>query len=236
VEVFYFEQSASEVPADDSWLSARELIRMEALHIPKRHAEWRLGRWTAKRAINAYLGVPATPANLANVELRPLPGGAPQAFVAGQFEPVKISLSHRAGFALCAVSPAAVAMGCDLEILEPHSEAFVRDFFTPDEQALISKAPEADRLWLVPVLWSAKESALKALGEGLRMDTRSTSVRVGRQNAPDAWNPLQVECEAGETFYGWWRISGALARTIVASPASDIPEPLAAAAREQFQW
>ena len=224
MEVFYLEQSASEVPADASWLSARELVRLKEMHIPKRRAEWRLGRWTAKRALNAYLGMVASPETLANIELRPLPSGAPQAFVAGQFEPVKISLSHRAGLALCAVSPAAVAMGCDLEVVEPHSEAFVRDFFTAEEQAGIFQSSEADRLWRVSVLWSAKESALKALGEGLRLDTRTASVYLGKEGPGNAWSPLHVECAVGETFYGWWRIAGALARTIVASPAPDAPE------------
>ncbi len=235
MEVFYLEQSASEVPPDDSWLSARELARLQSLQIPKRRAEWRLGRWTAKHAINAYLGVNATPANLANVELRPLPGGAPQAFVTGQFEPVKISLSHRAGVALCAVSAAAVFLGCDLELVEPHTDAFLRDFFTTDEQALIFQAAEPDRLWLAPVLWSAKESALKALGEGLRMDTRSASVRLGPPQLAGGWRRLAVECSL-ETFHGWWRIAGALVRTIVASPAPDIPEPLAAAAGMESRW
>ncbi len=230
MEVYYLEQSASEVPAEDSWLNARELVRLEALHIPKRRAEWRLGRWTAKRAINAYLGIASTPVNLVNVELRALPGGAPQAFVAGQFEPVKISLSHRAGFALCAVSAAAVAMGCDLEVVEPHSDAFVSDFFTAEEQTLILQTTETDRVRLVPVLWSAKESALKALGEGLRMDTRSANVRVGQPRSACDWSPLQVQCGVGETFYGWWRIAGALVRTIVAWPAPDVPEIVTAVA------
>lgn len=38
-----------------------------------------------------------------------------------------------------------------------------------EEQELVARAPERDEL--VALLWSGKESALKALREGLRLDT-----------------------------------------------------------------
>ena len=65
-----------------------------------------------------------------------------------------------------------MALGCDLEVIEPRSEEFVADYFTTEEQKMVSQAPIADRSKLLALLWSAKESALKALREGLRFDTR----------------------------------------------------------------
>jgi hypothetical protein len=73
------------------------------------------------------------------------------------------------------------------------------------------------------VLWSAKESALKALGEGLRLDTRSVSVRLGEYRRGDGWRPLQVDGDGGGTFHGWWSMAGDLVRTIVSSPAPGLP-------------
>ena len=144
--------------------------------MPKRRADWRLGRWTAKRALSVYLDVPAHPHVFRKMEIRAAPSGAPEAFFDSQPAAVTISLSHRAGIAVCAVAMSGVKMGCDLEIVEPRSDAFVADYFTLEEQALIAHASAADRHRLLALLWSGKESALKALHEGLRLDTRSVVV------------------------------------------------------------
>ena len=50
--------------------------------------------------------------------------------------------------------------------IEPRSDAFVADYFTIEEQALVARASAADRDRILALLWSGKESALKALREG----------------------------------------------------------------------
>jgi 4'-phosphopantetheinyl transferase len=122
-----------------------------------------------------------------------------------------------------AVAPAGTALGFDLELIEPRSDAFVNDYFTPVEQKLIGR----DRLLHPTLLWSAKESALKALREGLRMDTRQVEVCLGEQEEPDGWKPLAVRRLAtGELFEGWWRRQGDLVMTVAATPAPGRPEGL----------
>ena len=71
---------------------------------------------------------------------------------------VTISLSHRSGAAICAVAPAGVDLGCDLEVIEPRSEAFVADYFTVDEQALVAQVVRGG-----PV--PARDPALEREGE-----------------------------------------------------------------------
>ena len=46
----------AEVPPGEDWLSARERRALSRLSVPKRRAEWRLGRWAAKAAVAACLG------------------------------------------------------------------------------------------------------------------------------------------------------------------------------------
>ena len=58
IDVYWLEQTATEVRHEDDLLSARELGLLDHLHIPKRNADWRLGRWTAKRALAVYLDLP----------------------------------------------------------------------------------------------------------------------------------------------------------------------------------
>src|SRR5271165_6257725 len=178
MDVYWLEQAESDVPVEDHWLSAGEAARLEALHIAKRRADWRLGRWAAKRAVAAYLDVPRHLQALANIEIRPAQSGAPEVFILDTPAPASISLSHRDGTALCAVAPSGVALGCDLELVEPRSDAFIADYFTAEEQALVARMSLEDRPRLLALLWSAKESALKALGAGLRLDTRSVVVTV----------------------------------------------------------
>ena len=96
----------------------------------------------------------------------------------------------------------------------------------------------ADRSQLVTLLWSAKESALKALRTGLRLDTRSVIVSPLTQDqgedelghirelypssrlpcALNNWCPLHVRCANGQVFQGWWQHTGSLLRTLVAAP------------------
>jgi 4'-phosphopantetheinyl transferase len=205
MRVYLLEQREEDVPAGNDWLSAAENDRFRSLRFAKRRADWRLGRWTAKRAIAACLDWPAYSRVLARIEVHANASGAPEALIPNQPANVEISLSHRAGIAICTVAPFGVKLGCDVEMIEQRSDAFVSDYFTPQEQSLVSQATVFERPALVTLLWSAKESALKALHEGLRIDTRNVIVSPS-VGAPDmcGWSPLQVYA-GGPCFHGWWR-------------------------------
>jgi len=217
VDVCWFEQSASDVPSGDWWLSEGERARLDGLKIPKRRTDWRLGRWTAKQAVAAYFSLPRNQAALAGIELRPAPSGSPEVFLHGRTAPVRLSLSHSRGVGLCAVAPAGTALGCDVETVEPRSPAFLADYFTAKEKSLVARTPAGTRDQVVTLLWSTKESALKALGCGLRADTRSVdSAPAGfLQTGVEEWRQVSAHI-GGRDFRGWWRISRDLVRTIVA--------------------
>jgi 4'-phosphopantetheinyl transferase len=229
MDVYWLEQTESDVPAHDHWLGSEEARQLNTMRFAKRRADWRLGRWTAKRALAICLHRPEDPEALAGIEIRPAASGAPQAFLAGKPAALTISISHSAGTAACAVALSGAALGCDLEKIEERSEGFLADYFTAEEQALVAGAPASERSSLVAMLWSAKESALKALGEGLRLDTRSVVVipadtlhcqdgEAAPACAPQRWRPLQVRYDRGQVFQGWWQCAGGLVRTMVADP------------------
>jgi len=237
-KVYWLELTFADVPPDDEWLGPSEMVCLNGLRIPKRRADWRLGRWTAKRALSICLNTPIASQSLAAIEIRSATTGVPEVFLDNQPAAVTISLSHSNGTALCAVAPPGTELGCDLEAIEPRSEAFVVDYFTSDEQALIARASAADRLRLSTLVWSAKESALKALREGLRLDTRSVTVSLPESVPPSAdemaavptvteccsmWHPLEVHCASGQVFHGWWGQTGNLLQTVVAAPAPARP-------------
>jgi 4'-phosphopantetheinyl transferase len=212
-------QVAADVPAGDEWLAPEERARLASLGVVKRREEWRLGRWTAKRLLAACL--PGGPA-LAAIVVRAAADGAPEAVVGGAPAGWTLSLSHRAGTALCAAAPGRVALGCDVELIEPRSAAFVEDYLVASERDVLRAAPAEERALLANLIWSAKESALKALRVGLRADTRAAVVEPFGGPAADGWRPLVVRC-AGRALRGWWQTRGALVLTVVGGAADGPP-------------
>ena len=245
MNIFWLEETDADVPSENDWLTPSEVLRVNAMRFAKRRSDWRLGRWTAKLALATYLQWPRSHDCLANLEIRSAPSGAPLALVEGMVGKLTLSISHRAGVAICAIAPWATPLGCDLEIAEPRCDAFVSDYFSVEEQHDIARAPIEDRSWLIALLWSAKESALKALQQGLRLDTRCVSVTLaeltssGREcefgsgetvvsgcvapTSRDSWHQLHVRCLHGESFTGFWQHTGEFIRTVVASPSPQSP-------------
>lgn len=226
--------TAADVPPGDTWLVERERVVLAGLRVAKRRDDWRLGRWTAKCAVAYAVGLRAATISrhefsfdLVRLEIRAPSGGAPEALLDGRPAPVAISISHAAGRGLCAVAPANIVVGCDVERIEPRSAAFVADYFDSRERALVEDAPDADRPRLATLLWSAKESALKALGAGLRLDTRSVAVRAEVDPHRPAWRALAAHHhDSGHGFVGWWREVDGLILTVLAWPRIDEPVEL----------
>jgi hypothetical protein len=79
--IHWLTQTATDVPAADHWLAASESATLERLRIPKRRGDWRLGRWTAKRAVLAYLAERRAAWPLGRIEIRATEGGAPEVVV-----------------------------------------------------------------------------------------------------------------------------------------------------------
>jgi 4'-phosphopantetheinyl transferase len=224
VRVYWLEQTEGDVPPNDDWLSANERLCLARFRFPKRRADWRLGRWTAKCAL-ARLGGDSR--NLACIEIRAAPCGAPEAVLEGCPAPFTISLSHRSGRAVCAVAPRGAMLGCDLERAEPHSQAFVADYLTIEEQHAVRQVPDSFRQRAIALMWSAKESALKSLREGLRLDTRCVAAVITNLSTQvSSWHRLSV-CHGDERiFHGWWRESQGFVRTTVTFPPAAPPVQL----------
>lgn len=198
------DQALNDVPDNHFWLHPNEAARLATMRFPKRRADFLLGRWTAKQALISFL---RTTASLDAIEIRAAADGAPEAWIHGEPAEAIVSISHREGRALCAAAPLDIVLGCDLEFIEAHSDAFVLDYFTQAEQRMARDAPDKQAL-----LWSAKESALKALREGLRLDPRRLSVQLP---APSA---LVVRCHDGRLLHGWWEIEDRWVRTLISDP------------------
>jgi len=227
-----------ELPPDDAWLAPAEAARLARYRFTKRRTEYRLRRWAGKQAVAAVAGLDPRPERLAAIEVLNAPGGAPYVQVDGARLGLDVSLTDRAGWAVCLVGPAAApgaepaAVGVDLELVEPRSDGFVEDFLTADERDHVRSLHGDARDAAANLYWSAKESALKVLRTGLRADTRSVEVTFGGPARADGWAPLQVRSTAGDRFPGWWRRDGVFVLTVTygaGAPAAEPPAVLAGA-------
>jgi len=220
-DLHWLSMGLGSVPAGDDWLTPREAAWAQRMRFPKRRSEYRMARWCAKNAV-AALSTPPPPWH--DIEIGHLPEGAPAAYIGGAPYPRRISMTDRADWAVCAVGPDGVEVGCDLELVEPRSTAFVRDYLVPVEQELALRDGTVDPV-MANLIWSAKESALKVLRTGLRRDTRSVTVSV-ETGDDGSWLPLEVMTVEGERFAGWWRRFGDFLLTICGDGATAPPQTI----------
>ena len=216
----YLVRRLADVPAGDHWLTPAERRWFSDRRSAKRVADWRLGRWTAKAAIAAWLEHRDRPPAV-GLEVLAAEDGAPEAFADGRPLALVLSLSHSHGRALAAVADAGTVLGCDLERIEPRSRAFVDSYFTTAERAAVAAAGPHGRDLIATLVWSGKESALKALRQGLRTDTRSLEVTVAAP-ASDGWDELRIApVDGGAPLAGRWRRLAGFVLTIAGRPAPD---------------
>lgn len=202
-----------------NFLSLAELDKLSTLRFEKRRREWLLGRWTAKRLLKAVVPECAVlPLRMISIENDP--SGAPRAFLPGGIllEGI-LSISHREDAAACAYGPdPTLPLGIDLERIEPRSSAFIADFLTASEAAAANALPGTARDRWAVLCWSVKEAVLKALGIGLRADTRTIELLSAGDARPDGWRPLDVHSTlpGAEIIQAWWRDCGEDVLTLAA--------------------
>jgi phosphopantetheinyl transferase len=169
------------------WLTRPERERAAAFQVQKRRDDWLVGRLNLKALlvtlVDARCGQPCLPSH---IDIVRLPSGAPSVrlsadaprvgpFVPGSPLPLSVTNSHSHGAALAAAvwvdgMHDRVAVGADLEWIEPRSEGFIRDFLTRQEQDYCAE-PGRARDVRANLVWSAKEAVRKVLQIGLSADT-----------------------------------------------------------------
>ncbi len=210
--VIWCRQTSDDVPTGDDWLTAPERAVQTRFVVPKRLADWRLGRWTAKSALHAAVGVAE-----GEVSVIAADDGAPEAYVDGERAALSLSISHREGVGIAAVGQPGITVGIDLEVVEPRTDAFIRDWFGEIDQQRIAVAD--DRYQMACLRWSIKEAAVKLLRTGLRLDVRSMEVRLGIEAGIGLWRPWQVHSpDLDVPVEGWSLVDHGWITALATSP------------------
>lgn len=214
-------EEAPAPPAGDAWLGADERRRLAGMRFDKRRRDFRAGRWVLHRLLaRELIGADAPDeTTLARIDVRAGAEGAPEAFVDGRPAACRVSLSHREGGVLAAVSGARDLIGVDLEHDEPRSPAFAEEWLGPEERAVLELCEGEGWSRAVNLFWTAKEAALKALGAGLRVDPRHVVVRfAGAPPSPSA--AMRVEVPGQPPFAGWSTVRGRWLASVVHRPGA----------------
>lgn len=217
--------AADEVPEGDGWLSEVERREQEELQAPTRRAEWRLGRWAAKRVLGAWWesgspegssassdepSVEATrkplpsgsvvspfgdPEALHRLEIQPAEDGAPEARLDGAPLPVVLSLSHRAGSALAVAAPTRVGGGVQGASVRLGCDL---EFIEPRSSWFLADYLRPDER---DVIRAAPEDETPLLANLFWSAKESAAKALRRGLTVDAWR-LAVEMGEGESIFG----------------------------------
>ncbi len=230
--LLYLVGQRQQLPGDVAWLTPAEQDQLATFRFEKRRSDWLLGRWTAKQALLGMAGLPST--DIGRFEIASEPNGAPMPRMDDQPCAARLSLSHSHGHALCVVTGSTAALGCDIELVEPRGAEFIDTWFTAAECEQVESADSAFRDALVTLIWSAKESTLKAMRTGLSADTRSVNVTIGQQPEDNGWQYARTALDDGGEFSCLWRLAGPFVLTIVTSGAVEEPCSLSAPGDSQL--
>ncbi|MEW6775120.1 MAG: SDR family NAD(P)-dependent oxidoreductase [Bdellovibrionota bacterium] len=191
-------------------LSPEERAEYQAFEYQKRKDEWLAGRLASRQALKAF-GIDA-PVHVTHDE-----SGEPK-FVGDLGERFGLTISHSHIWA-CAVvfertGPIGEhrVLGLDVERIEQRPAAFLEDHFTDEERRWVTSGG-ADAPFRATVLWSLKESALKALGTGLRLRPADVAVQVlGANGHGEARVQLTGEAQARQRSLGLAEFEGRYTR------------------------
>ena len=125
------------------------------------------------------------------------------------------SLSHSGSMALCAVSD--MSLGCDIEQIRGDRLRLAERFFHPRECAWLHSLPEGERQAGFFLLWTSKESFIKAIGRGLSLPLDSFCVLPGEVPA------LFQTADARPWFLRSFLTGGYACALCTQAPAADAP-------------
>jgi 4'-phosphopantetheinyl transferase len=216
----WLSRHAAEVPPGDAWLGEAERTVLSGLRYERRRTDWRLGRYTAKCTVGSWLDIAPE-----RVSVLAAPDGAPEAWIDDEPAPVSLSLSHRDGTSVAVVCGPDTQIGCDLELIEPRSDAFVREWLDEEEQRVLEATPAPQRPLLANVIWSAKEAATKVLREGLRLNVHHAIVSLAPAN-DNGWDAVRVDWRDGPSAVGWWRVEEPFVIVVLGDQPIRVPRRL----------
>ena len=182
VHLWMREIGASGMDVEESvrTLTSDEIERAARFRFEKHRNRFIRGRAFLRETLARFCGRAASDVSLTiGEDGKPLVQGSPVAF----------NLSHSGDVAVLGIAPMR-EIGVDVECFDRRVEcvALARRYFAPSEITAIEELEGSAQRELFFRLWTSKEAAMKATGEGLRIDPRGIEVLLD-----DAIRPQRYE-------------------------------------------
>jgi 4'-phosphopantetheinyl transferase len=160
-------------------LSEEEASRARRFVFERDRDRYVAARGQLRRLLGDYLGL-----GPGEIVLAYGPHGKPELAAPHAGSRLQFNLSHSRDLVLYAFCPGR-RVGIDVEWVRPmpDQEDFARQFFSPRERELLSMRSGSDRTAAFFVIWTCKESLLKATGSGLTKPIDRTEVALERDGA-----------------------------------------------------
>lgn len=93
---------------------------------------------------------------------------------------IHFNISHSGNWVVCAVDDSVI--GIDVEIIKPIDFKIAERFFSRDEYVSLINQPKEMKLTYFYMIWTLKESYIKAEGKGLSIPLNSFTIRMGNDD------------------------------------------------------
>ena len=190
---------SSHVPECLRVLSRQEIVRAEKFVFERDRREFVISHGAVRMVLSRYCGI--TPDEL---EFDSGSNGKPQ--LVQQFTDLRFNLSHSDGLALIAISRGQ-EVGVDVERVDQSIpfQDIAEHYFEPRELWDLRIAPADERVTRFFEVWTRKEAALKATGEGLSALGRAANLSLDvRSLRPADGYAGAVACAASDWRLACW--------------------------------
>jgi len=198
-----------------TWLSTEEHRCLQSFGSEKRRREFMVGRAAARQLIGHCLDLAPSEVSLAVAD-----DGA----VDVRGGDLHLSIAHSGPHAVAVAAPHPV--GVDLEAVVERDRSLIRFLLHPDERERVMQLFPYDTVPTIVLLWTLKESVLKARRSGFRLSPKKLRLDLddvdGSLSSPPASGRVTIRVEGGTS----WRVGYTSVLGDAAAPSSD-PEPSA---------
>jgi len=167
----------------------------------KRQLEWLAGRVAIK---SLYSRVNNLNVSSAELIVERETSGLPYLVERGERASGRISISHNAGWVAVCQSDSELRIGIDLEEIRSRDPAFLTDYFSQAEQEQIMNGGIHTLDFRTNLIWSAKESVLKAISTGLGTDPLKVEIDgLHSFEKKNGWSVLSAGYPEDKTQTSW---------------------------------
>ncbi|MEW4568921.1 4'-phosphopantetheinyl transferase superfamily protein [Tautonia sp. JC769] len=207
VDLWVFPQSEVRklvgVPEFEGWVSNDELLRSRRFRSTRDQHAFLATRILVRSVLSRYEAIAPAHWRFATGRY-----GKPRIADPPVVPPLYFNLSRTSGMIVCAVSRTCELLGVDVERWDQGAENLViaDRYFAPSELAALRSLPDQDQAARFMMLWTLKESYLKAMGVGLTRPLQTFAITI--EGNPGADDPIRIRFEPGfEDDPAAWRFA-----------------------------